>query len=349
MSRISQSIAASLATRDRRGTAAGSEDTVRVRPGTVPRPAPAPITVAERQSGPTAAPNRPAAQTTLSTLAQSAPTAPWAQPLPPATPAWGQPEARAAEPADVTPPEPAVTEPAPAQPAETLGGLGRLRRFWERTSTPAPAPAPAPEPAAPAPAAVDLPPTQLMPVPTDFQTPINRTAPVPVPTGHLGTVPRTQVPLPVPAEPATIAVAPAPAAGRSATPTSIRPSGKSRQTRKARLRVARVDPWSVMKTTLLFGVAGWIMLVVSVFVVFYVIDQTGLYEAVNKAVGSLFSSEDAPFDITLYVNTQRAVGVAVLVGVLDVVIITALATIFAALYNLAANIMGGVEITLAED
>jgi hypothetical protein len=181
---------------------------------------------------------------------------------------------------------------------------------------------------------------------------VTRPAAVPVPTGHLGTVPRTQVALPVPADPMTIpgtAQTTSVSANRPTTPTSIRPSAKSRQTRKARLRVARVDPWSVMKTSLLFGVAGWIMLVVAVFVVFYVIDQTGLYEAVNKMVASVFSSEDAPFDVTLYVNTSRAVGVATLVGALDVVIITALATIFAALYNLAANVMGGVEITLAED
>ncbi|MDR0417764.1 MAG: DUF3566 domain-containing protein [Propionibacteriaceae bacterium] len=127
-------------------------------------------------------------------------------------------------------------------------------------------------------------------------------------------------------------------------------SAKERQTRKARLRLARIDPWSVMKTTLLFGVAGAIMMVVAVYAVFVVIDQTGIYAAINKVMATLFASPSGvPFDIETYVNTERAVGVAAVLGAVDVVIITALATIFGALYNLAANVMGGIEVTLAED
>jgi predicted Na+-dependent transporter len=104
-----------------------------------------------------------------------------------------------------------------------------------------------------------------------------------------------------------------------------------------------------MKTALLFGVAGAIMVVIATAIVFIVIDQTGLYNSINSLVTSIFASSDAPFDIEAYINTQRAVGLAALVGALNVVILTALATVFAALYNLAANVMGGVEITLAED
>jgi len=104
-----------------------------------------------------------------------------------------------------------------------------------------------------------------------------------------------------------------------------------------------------MKTSLLFGVAAAIILVVATFIVFTVIDQTGLYDSINRLVTSIFSSNDTPFDITTYINTKRAVGVTALIAALDVVIITALATVFAALYNLAANVMGGIEITLGED
>jgi len=42
-------------------------------------------------------------------------------------------------------------------------------------------------------------------------------------------------------------------------------------------------------------------------------------------------------------------GFAVLIAAIDVVIITAVATLFAFLYNLSAVVMGGLEVTLAED
>ncbi|MDR1449392.1 MAG: DUF3566 domain-containing protein [Propionibacteriaceae bacterium] len=186
--------------------------------------------------------------------------------------------------------------------------------------------------------------------------PLFREAPIPpppsgsaIPVGHLGAVPQTSAPLPVLVE-AAPPTTPPHAPARSVTPTAIKPASKDRQTRKARLRLARIDPWSIMKTALLFGVAGAIMLVVAVYAVFTVIDQTGIYEAVNKTVSTLFtSSTGVPFDIKTYVNTERAVGVTAILGAVDVVIVTALATIFGALYNLAANIMGGIEVTLAED
>ena len=42
-------------------------------------------------------------------------------------------------------------------------------------------------------------------------------------------------------------------------------------------------------------------------------------------------------------------GVAALIAVVDVLIFTALATLGSFLYNLAATVLGGLEVTLAED
>ncbi|MCL1923621.1 MAG: DUF3566 domain-containing protein [Propionibacteriaceae bacterium] len=134
------------------------------------------------------------------------------------------------------------------------------------------------------------------------------------------------------------------------TVSSSRPKA-SRQTRRARLRISRVDPWSVMKTALLFGVAGWIMFIVATWIVFGVLEMTGLYEAVNSTVAQIFASPDQTddFNITDFINTTRVTALAALIGAVNVVILTALATIFAFLYNLTAIVMGGVEVTMAED
>ncbi|MDR0489146.1 MAG: DUF3566 domain-containing protein [Propionibacteriaceae bacterium] len=125
----------------------------------------------------------------------------------------------------------------------------------------------------------------------------------------------------------------------------------ARQTRRARLRVSRVDPWSVMKTALLFGVAGWIIFIVATWIVFTVLDMTGLYGAINDTVAQVFASPDTvdQFQVETYINTTRATALAALVGAVNVVIITALTTIFAFVYNLTAVVMGGIEVTMAED
>ena len=133
--------------------------------------------------------------------------------------------------------------------------------------------------------------------------------------------------------------------------TPAKSSRQSRQARRARLRISRVDPWSVMKTALLFGVAGWIIMIVMTYIIFTVLDTTGLYDAVNSTVATIFASPDQTeaFKIENYINTTRATALAALVGAVNVVIITALATIFAFLYNLTAVVMGGIEVTMAED
>jgi len=161
-----------------------------------------------------------------------------------------------------------------------------------------------------------------------------------------------QVSAPAFAPAPTVPVAPvaylAPAAADELAPRAVK---RSRRTRRARLRISRIDPWSVMKTSLLFGIAGGIIFVVATYVLMSVIEATGLFDAINQMVKDILASpsDTTTFDITTYINTKRATGLAALIGAIDVVIFTALATVFSFLYNLSATMLGGLEITLAED
>ena len=154
--------------------------------------------------------------------------------------------------------------------------------------------------------------------------------------------------------PAVVAAAPAPApaakAAESAAAAKAR-AGNARRTRKARLRLSRLDPWSVMKTSFLFSIAAGIMLVVAVYVIWTVLSTSGLFDSVNEIVASVVSTpgDTTPFRIEEYINTQKVMGVSALIACVDVVIFTALATLGSFLYNLAATMLGGLEITLAED
>lgn len=124
-----------------------------------------------------------------------------------------------------------------------------------------------------------------------------------------------------------------------------------RRTRRARLRISRVDPWSVMKTSFLFSIAFGIMTWVAVYVIWWVIGLSGLLDVLNQLMTNLLASPSDQTQVRIedYVNTNKVMGVTALIAVINVVILTALATIFAFLYNLSANILGGLELTLAED
>jgi hypothetical protein len=127
-------------------------------------------------------------------------------------------------------------------------------------------------------------------------------------------------------------------------------SSKPRTIRRAKLRIVRVDPWSITKTAFLLSIAFGIMCVVAVFLIFSIMSASGLWDSVNSTIqGVVDQRPSEAFDIKDYVGMSRVMGITMLVAAIDVVIITALATLGAFIYNMSASLLGGVEVTLAED
>lgn len=127
-------------------------------------------------------------------------------------------------------------------------------------------------------------------------------------------------------------------------------ANRPRTIRRARLKMMRIDPWSVTKVALLLSIAFGIMCVVAVFLLFSIMNAAGLWEHVNESIQVVVGQEPGEeFDITEYVGMDRVMGIAMLIAAVDVVLITALATLGAFIYNMSASLLGGVEVTLAED
>ncbi|MBB6627934.1 DUF3566 domain-containing protein [Nocardioides sp. KIGAM211] len=120
--------------------------------------------------------------------------------------------------------------------------------------------------------------------------------------------------------------------------------------RRARLRLSRIDPWSVMKTAFLLSVAFGVVTVVSVLMVWSVLGAAGVWDSINQTVQDIVGGQNpSDFNVQDYVGTSRVLGFTMLVAVIDVVLLTAIATLGAFLYNMAAALLGGIEVTLAED
>lgn len=139
---------------------------------------------------------------------------------------------------------------------------------------------------------------------------------------------------------------------RDVTPSAqtARPVGRPRA-RRARLVLARVDPWSVMKLSFLLAIALAVVAVVAVFVIWTVLDTMGVFDSVGSTVESITRSSDNSqgVDILDYVGLSRVLSLTIVLAGVNVVLMTALATLGAFLYNMAASLVGGLNVTFTED
>ncbi|MET7692530.1 DUF3566 domain-containing protein [Streptomyces sp. NPDC005483] len=145
-----------------------------------------------------------------------------------------------------------------------------------------------------------------------------------------------------------------------AYPTQAGPAGAVRRprtgartaprTRKARLRVAKADPWSVMKVSFLLSIALGICTIVAAAVLWMVMDAMGVFSTVGGTIAEATgSNESNGFDLQAFLSLPNVLMFTSIIAVIDVVLATALATLGAFIYNLSAGFVGGVELTLAED
>ncbi|ANS66504.1 integral membrane protein [Streptomyces lincolnensis] len=122
------------------------------------------------------------------------------------------------------------------------------------------------------------------------------------------------------------------------------------RTRKARLRVSKADPWSVMKVSFLLSIALGICTIVAAAVLWMVMDAMGVFSTVGGTISEATgSNESNGFDLQSFLSLPNVLIFTSIIAVIDVILATALATLGAFIYNLSAGFVGGVELTLAED
>jgi hypothetical protein len=151
-------------------------------------------------------------------------------------------------------------------------------------------------------------------------------------------------PSPVPPPPSRPTVAPRPA------PKGGREAAADQSTRRAQLVLARIEPWSVMKFSFMISLVGWVILFVAVAALYYVLNKLGVFHSLQSTITSVTSGKDSSGADTngKWFSASRILGYTMLVGAINVVLITALATVGAVIYNLVTRLAGGIEVTLKE-
>jgi hypothetical protein len=151
------------------------------------------------------------------------------------------------------------------------------------------------------------------------------------------------------AEPATGAQ---PTTGaQAATGAAKAPSGGGGKTargpRRARLQLRHIDTFSALKISLVLSIAMFFIWMVAVGLLYGILSGLGVFETLNDLFGQLGSASGG--DGRSEVITPGIVfGGAAVIGAINIVLMTALCTVAAFIYNMCSDLVGGLEVTLSE-
>lgn len=110
-------------------------------------------------------------------------------------------------------------------------------------------------------------------------------------------------------------------------------------TKQVRLKLVYVDFWSTVKLSALVALSLGIVLVVATILVYLVLQSTQIFTTLDGLFADILGDEG--FSITDQFSLATVALFAIVVGLLNVVVGTALGAITSILYNLSVRITGG--------
>jgi hypothetical protein len=130
---------------------------------------------------------------------------------------------------------------------------------------------------------------------------------------------------------------------KSAQPTvAATPAAPARQ---VTLHLTHIDPWSAAKRAFVLGVLIAGVLIVATVVLWMVLSAAGVFEAVS----SLWSDASGSTGIGIsFLSLGRLLGLTMVISAIEIVLLSVLSMLFAALYNLSVGFTGGVEYTFTD-
>ncbi|MFJ2028119.1 DUF3566 domain-containing protein [Streptosporangium sp. NPDC087985] len=128
-------------------------------------------------------------------------------------------------------------------------------------------------------------------------------------------------------------------------------ASSSRSPRKAHLVLRRIEPWSAMKFSFVVSLVCFVVLFVAVAVLYMVLSGMGVFDSIVQTVNQLTTADGkttSSVNISSWFEPVPILGYTALIGAVNVVLITALSTLGSVIYNIASELVGGVEVTFSE-
>jgi hypothetical protein len=140
---------------------------------------------------------------------------------------------------------------------------------------------------------------------------------------------------------------PEPARPPSQSTSRIQVGSRHKGPVRASMQIRRIDPWSTLKVSLVLSAALFFVWMIAVAFLYLVLGGMGVWSKLNSNVGDLLTSSGGTAGGEL-VSSGTIFGGAALIGLVNIVLLTAMATCAAFIYNLITDLVGGIEVTLAD-
>jgi hypothetical protein len=119
---------------------------------------------------------------------------------------------------------------------------------------------------------------------------------------------------------------------------------RNRRPRQASLQLKRLDPWSVLKIALVLAVVLYLIWLVAVGVLYGVLDGIGVWDRLNGQYADLVTEQAGD----RLISAGRVFGAAAVIGAVNSLLFAVALSVGAFVYNVSADLVGGVEVTLSE-
>jgi hypothetical protein len=147
-----------------------------------------------------------------------------------------------------------------------------------------------------------------------------------------------------------------PSSGAPSGRPGVRPAGATkpgrgragRGPRRARLQLRHIDTWSAFKISLVLSIALFFIWMVAIAILYGVLSALGVFNTLNDLFGQLGSASGTSKAASDVISGGIVFGGAAVIGAINIILMTALCTVGTFIYNMCADLVGGLEVTLSE-
>lgn len=130
-----------------------------------------------------------------------------------------------------------------------------------------------------------------------------------------------------------------------AVPVAVAAAVSTGEPLRATVQIRRIDPWSTLKISLVIMVALFFVWMLAVGLLYIVLAGMGVWDRLDDALGDVVSADGTGGGL---LDAGTVFGYAGVIGLINVVLFTALATVGTFIYNQCCDLVGGIQVTLAD-
>lgn len=118
--------------------------------------------------------------------------------------------------------------------------------------------------------------------------------------------------------------------------------------KQVRLKLRSIEVWSAVKVGFLVSIASGIGIVVGAWLLWEVLANSGVFSSIGSLLSSVLGEQN-PFNLESEFSLENVMSTALTLALLNLVLSTALAAVWATIFNLVSKLVGGVSLTFTNN